>query len=290
MIRRPSPFAATRFGARRPSITACLAAAILAVAVSPVHAQEELLAQNSETPASRSARTGDGLGSDIKAYVTAPARWERREWLAFGATLGTIGLAYQYDNRTREHFVTPASPSTAATDRKDFEDALPGALALGATWLAARALKDRDGLTEARAMLEAAVFSTTTSYVLKEAIGRQRPYDEAGRGSWSNGGDSFPSAHVAAAFAIGTVLAESGGDRYRWIRRVLGYGIGLGTAYARVDHDAHWLSDTVAGAGIGVATARFVLERNRGRERRGRTLLLPTDGGIVFSYAMPLEH
>jgi membrane-associated phospholipid phosphatase len=249
-----------------------------------------VIAQTAASTGAAPAAQRDGLGADIKAYITAPARWEGQDWWVFGATLGTIGIAYQYDNRARDHFVTADDPSTAATDRHDVEDALPGMLALGGTWLAARVLNNRDGLTEAQAMLEAAVFSTTTSYVLKEAIGRQRPYAEAGRSSWSDGGDSFPSAHAAAAFAIGTVLAESGGDRYRWIRRVLGYGIGLGTAYARVEHDAHWLSDTVAGAGIGIATARFVLERDRGRARRGQTLLLPTDGGVVFAYVMPLRH
>ena len=38
-------------------------------------------------------------------------------------------------------------------------------------------------------------------------------------------GDSFPSMHVSTTFAVGTVLAESGGDNYRWLRRGIGYGL-----------------------------------------------------------------
>jgi membrane-associated phospholipid phosphatase len=128
-------------------------------------------------------------------------------------------------------------------------------------------------------MLEAAAFSTAAGYILKQAAGRERPYVTADPGSWGNSGDSFPSLHTTAAFAIGTVLAESGGDRYRLLRRVLGYGIAVGTAYVRMDHDAHWLSDTVAGAGLGIATARFVMKRRDGTERRGQAGLVPWNEG-----------
>jgi membrane-associated phospholipid phosphatase len=59
-------------------------------------------------------------------------------------------------------------------------------------------------------------------------------------------------------------FAESGNDEYRWIRRILGYGVAGGTAYVRVKNNVHWLSDTVAGAALGIATARFVLNRENG--------------------------
>jgi membrane-associated phospholipid phosphatase len=78
---------------------------------------------------------------------------------------------------------------------------------------------------------------------------------------------------VATAFAIGTVLAESGNDRHRWLRRALGYGLAVGTAHARMDHDAHWLSDTVAGAGLGIATARFVMKQRDRADGRARFTL-----------------
>jgi hypothetical protein len=71
---------------------------------------------------------------------------------------------------------------------------------------------------------------------------------------------------------------------------VLGYGVAVGTAYSRVEHDAHWLSDTVAGASLGVATARFVMHRGEERARRGAATLLPTDGGLLFTYSVPFAR
>jgi membrane-associated phospholipid phosphatase len=139
-------------------------------------------------------------------------------------------------------------------------------------------------------MHEAAALSSAAGYLLKKAGGRQRPYETSDSGSWHDGGDSFPSLHATAAFAIGTVLAESGNDRYRRIRRVLGYGLAVGTAYARMDDGAHWLSDTVAGGSLGVATARFVMKRRDvPDERRGRLSLEPSSTGVELTYSVALR-
>lgn len=228
------------------------------------------------------------LAADIKAYVTAPLHAERPQWVRFGATLAAIGVAYEHDDNTRHHYVGSPAPDPNH-DTHDSSDAAPAALALGGTWLAATLLHDADGRSEARQMIEAAAFSTVAAYALKQIAGRERPYIAGDSGNWRSGGDSFPSMHVTAAFAIGTVLAESGNDRFRGIRRVLGYGIAAGTALQRLKHDAHWLSDTVAGAGLGLATARFVMKRRRPETRRAELQVVPTDGGLAVAYSVALR-
>jgi membrane-associated phospholipid phosphatase len=108
---------------------------------------------------------------------------------------------------------------------------------------------------------------------------------------WSPGSSgSFPSEHTTAAFAIGTVLAESGNGEYRWIRRFLGYGTAGFTAYERLKHNAHWLSDTVAGGALGAASASFAMHRQRGADsQRDSTLALtPLAGGVVLRYQQQL--
>lgn len=228
------------------------------------------------------------LATDIKAYVTAPLHAKRPQWVRFGATLAAIGVAHEHDDNTRNHYVgTP--PPDPNHDTHDSRDAVPAALALGGTWIAAAVLHDEDGRHEAHAMIEAAAFSSAAAYALKELAGRERPYMAGDSGNWRSGGDSFPSMHVTAAFAIGTVLAESGDDRFRWLRRVLGYGLAAGTAVERLKHDAHWLSDTVAGAGLGIATARFVMERRGTSARRANLSVLPTDRGLVLAYNVALR-
>ncbi len=134
-------------------------------------------------------------------------------------------------------------------------------------------------------MVEAAGFTAVSTTVVKFAAGRKRPNETTQVDDWRNSGDSFPSLHVSEAFAIGTVLAESGGDDYRWVRRILGYGIATATAYARVHDNAHWLSDTVAGAALGMATAHFVMNRRDARETRSSFNVAPANGGVMLTYS-----
>jgi hypothetical protein len=227
-------------------------------------------------------------GSDAKAYVSAPLHAERQQWVRFGSTVAAIAFAYQHDNDVRAHFVPQGATTPTTPNAHNTEDALPGALALGGTWLAARALGDRDGRREAGTMFEAAVFSSVSTELLKKIADRQRPFVAGDRSGFGEGGGSFPSGHVTGAFAIGTVLAESGNDRQRWLRRVLGYGIGAITAYERMNHDQHWLSDTVAGAGVGIATARFLMKRHEPSSNRAFTIV-PTHDGVSVSFAAVLR-
>ena len=83
------------------------------------------------------------------------------------------------------------------------------------------------------------------------------------------------------------MLAESGNDDYRWIRRLLGYGLGGVTAYERLRHNAHWLSDTVAGAALGMSTAHFVMNRHGALATYGANLsVTPVEGGAMLTFAM----
>jgi membrane-associated phospholipid phosphatase len=226
---------------------------------------------------------GDVL-EDTKLYFTAPLRWDSQDWLYFGAALTAVGAAHEFDSRVRTHFVNPKDPLNGA-DKNSARDALPAVALIVGTGLYAGAIGDRDGYRETWSLLEAGVFSTVTSEVLTLAAGRERPDATTSPNVWRKGGDSFPSVHVSAAFAIGTVFAESGNDDYRWVRRIIGYGIATGTAYLRVHENVHWLSDTVAGSALGIATARFVLNR-RGGEQDAALQFQPTKQGWQLAYTM----
>ncbi len=86
------------------------------------------------------------------------------------------------------------------------------------TWLVSEVTDDSFANTEAYTMLEAAGFSAVTAEALKFAAGRDRPDQTTDTNDWRAGGSSFPSLHTTAAFAIGSVFAESGSDDYRWLR------------------------------------------------------------------------
>ena len=223
------------------------------------------------------------VADDAKHYFTAPLHWNSRDWLHVGETMIVIGVAHEYDDDMRKHFAG-VDPVLDGKDPHSMRDALPAAAVVAGTWAFATLLNDHDGYHEGREMLEAAGFSAVTTTLFKFAAGRRRPNETNRVDDWSNGGDSFPSLHVSAAFAIGGVLAEGGSDRYRWVRRVLGYGMAGATAYGRLHDNVHWLSDTVAGAAIGIASARFVVKRGDDHTRHSAFSLLPTDGGLMLTF------
>ncbi len=167
---------------------------------------------------------GDVLG-DARLYFTAPVRWDGADWLFFGGSLASIAVAHDFDSRVRNHFAPAGAAGVTGADTNSSRDALPAASLVVGTWLAAEFTDDSFARTEAYTMLESAGFSSITAEVFKYAAGRERPNETTDPNAWREGGSSFPSLHATAAFAIGTVFAESGSDDYRWFRRVLGYGM-----------------------------------------------------------------
>jgi len=236
------------------------------------------------------AATERRLLSDIEAYFTAPVHWDARNWEYFGGTLAAIAVAHEFDGRVRTAFTHDSGNALDSSNTYDLQDALPAAALFAGTWLYSSIFNDADGRTATGAMAEAAGLSVVTAYALQYAAGRERPDQTADPNHWRAGGSSFPSLHVTAAFAVGTVFAESGGEDDRWLTRLIGYGVALATSYERLDHNAHWLSDVVAGAGLGASSAVFVLNRTYGRDNGPHIGLAPLEGGgFLLSYGTTLE-
>ena len=222
------------------------------------------------------------IWTDTKLYFTSPLRWDSIDWLYFGGAAAAVAAAHQFDGNVRRHFATGPGSINGGKDPNSLRDAAPAAVLAGGTWVIAALIGDSAGRVEAYTMLEAAALSSTTATVLKYAAGRSRPNEVSRVDNWRTGGSSFPSLHATAAFAVGTVFAESGDDDYRWFRRFVGYGIAAGTGYIRVRDNQHWLSDTVAGAALGAATARFTLHRREARTHQWDVSVMPAQGGGVM--------
>lgn len=239
-------------------------------------------------PSEASAADSFGFSTaveDIKLYFTAPVRWDEEDWLYFGGALVAIGAAHEFDAKVRSHYATGSNAILNGQDKNSLRDAAPAVALIAGTWAYAGYLGDSDGYRETWSLVEAGVLSATTGEVLAYAAGRERPDSTTSPNQWRQGGDSFPSLHATAAFAIGTVFAESGNDEYRWIRRIIGYGIAGATAYIRIHENVHWLSDTVAGSALGIATARFVLNR-QDAQSRASVQVQPLKNGWMISYSM----
>jgi PAP2 superfamily len=240
---------------------------------------------------------GDGLGPkdffhDAGQYFTAPLRWDTQDWLYFGGTVAAIGAAHTLDGTVRDHFVGK-HPVLDGQDANSTRDAVPTVALFAGTWLLSSAMGNQYGKGESYSMIEAGIFSSITVEGLRFAAERARPNEDLSANDWRAGGSSFPSLHASAAFAIGTVFAESGDDEYRWLRRFIGYGMAVTTGYLRLHDNAHWLSDVVAGAAVGVASAHFSINRRLDRVQHLEGLNLSvapiTGGGLELNFSLPMN-
>ena len=104
-------------------------------------------------------------------------------------------------------------------------------------------------------------------------MGRARPFvathDPAsfsfGAGFGSRDHRSFPSGHAVSAFALAAGVAveadEAWGEEGLYVA-VPAVAMATVTALSRVVDDQHWLSDVVAGAGLGTLVSVLVMQAN----------------------------
>lgn len=128
-------------------------------------------------------------------------------------------------------------------------------------------------------------FLNVTVSSLKNITRQQRP----------DGSDylSFPSGHTAEAFASAEFLRQEYKDISVWYA-VAGYATATATAALRMYNNKHWLSDVVAGAGIGIASTKLAywlyptIKRKFYRNRNMNTMLVPTyqnkQAGLLMTY------
>lgn len=89
------------------------------------------------------------------------------------------------------------------------------------------------------------IYGGLSIYALKTAFGRNRPGN-------SDSHQSFPSGHTAITFMTATHLMYA----YGWEAAVIAYPVATFVGISRLYDDAHWLSDTVAGAFLGYFVGR----------------------------------
>lgn len=141
---------------------------------------------------------------------------------------------------------------------------------------------------------------TGMSFVLTNTIVTQlKNATEVERPDGSNY-HSFPSQHTAMAFATATLLHREYGHRSIWYS-VAGYSVATGVASLRLMKNNHWLSDVMAGAGVGITSTQLVyltyplLQRaaqkvfsHHPAATAGRTLVLPYYAGGAMGLTVAL--
>jgi hypothetical protein len=125
---------------------------------------------------------------------------------------------------------------------------------------------------------EAALDGLLVSTVLKYATGRERPGVDSFHGRFWQGGDSFPSDHAVAAWAVASVLThEYPGP----LTKFLAYGAASAISIARVRGQKHFPSDVLVGSGIGWLSGWQVYRAHHHSEVGGGTAGDLSDSPLV---------
>lgn len=217
------------------------------------------------------------LGAPLAGQQPGPTALR---WPTVGAVTGAVLVAALFDAPIARRINESPSDGRLRTARelKHFGEApamvgISGGLAL-AGWVGRRpALVRLGGQTAAALLLETVAVQAT-----KQLVGRARPYQDPDRDAFDfapfSSQAAFPSGHSAAAFAMATTLGDA--THSTWARAGL-YTLATGTAWARLAEEKHWLSDVVAGAAIGILSARVANGRTKVLGLQAPRLLL---GGV----------
>lgn len=102
---------------------------------------------------------------------------------------------------------------------------------------------------------------------------------------------SFPSGHTAEAFASAEFLRQEYKDVSPWYG-IAGYAVAATTGYLRLYNNKHWLSDVVAGAGVGIASTKLAywlypkIQHKLFKDKPVNTVVMPTYQNGVFGVGM----
>jgi membrane-associated phospholipid phosphatase len=102
---------------------------------------------------------------------------------------------------------------------------------------------------------------------------------------------SFPSGHTSNAFAAAAFMAKEYRDKSVWYP-IAAYAVATTVGTLRVMNDKHWMSDVLAGAGVGILSTNLVYLTHQYRwSSRIRINLAGSisnrNGAFYLSYRMP---
>ncbi|AJE03050.1 phosphatase PAP2 family protein [Geobacter pickeringii] len=225
------------------------------------------------------------LGNEALEFAVAPFRTDDGALLGTLAVAGTVGLTYVFDNNIREKVAARKGHTLdKATDAGNIiGNPILHLGVAGAVWgggILADSPKWRDvGLM----MGEAAVIADAATLVLKEAVGRSRPFTGNGKESFrpfqfKSDYDSMPSMHTASSFAMASVIARTSESIPVGL---LSYTTAAFVGFSRIYQDKHWASDVVLGAAIGELAGRVVTRFHAGSGKLAVVPAVSTDSASL---------
>lgn len=211
------------------------------------------------------------LGDEALEVVKTPLDTQGYGLLGTLAVTGAVGLTYIFDDDIRNKLQANKSKGVdKATDAGNLLGDPFIHIGIAAAVYGGGILADSPRWKETGEMLgEAIILADATTFVLKESIGRARPFVSGDKGSFRPGQfksdyDSLPSMHTSSSFAMASVLAATSENM---ATKVLYYTAATFVGFSRIYQDKHWASDVILSAAIGELCGRVVTNQHAVKSR-----------------------
>jgi membrane-associated phospholipid phosphatase len=135
--------------------------------------------------------------------------------------------------------------------------------------------------------IQGAGIATLLDLGIKAAFGRLRPSQTSSHTAFFHGGQSFVSGDVAPMFALAAGASEY--FHNEWYVAAPVYSLALLDGFGGMGHDAHWFSDVVGAALLGVGTTELFI-RLHNRHDKVRPDLLESLGEVGLAAGLPTER
>jgi membrane-associated phospholipid phosphatase len=171
--------------------------------------------------------------------------------LGAGAAIGT-GFALDQTVRARIHHMSSHDAGLL--------ESLGTAAAGGETgllYLYGLAIDDERARDYAMTGAMSAGFASLVTLALKYGFGRLRPRQGHGAFRFFDHGQSFVSGETTPGFALAAAVSEYSGNK--WYVMIPSYSAALTVGLGRMGHDAHWLSDVLGSAVVGIVMTEVLI-------------------------------
>jgi membrane-associated phospholipid phosphatase len=238
----------------------------------------------------------NNLVADGEDIITAPLRLEAagavltnpRFYLVVGGAGAAFGGSFALDQTMRSE-LHDMSSSTAST----LQNVSYGSIGAATALLYGYGLYTGDARAREYALTagEGAGIATLVNVGIKAAFGRLRPsQDHHDHDAFFHGGQSFVSGDVTPMFGLACGVSEY--YENRWYVAIPVYSLALLDGFGRMGHDAHWFSDVVGAALLGVGTTELFLHLHRQHEEHPWRFRIfpvspPTSSGRVSQSLAP---
>jgi membrane-associated phospholipid phosphatase len=221
------------------------------------------------------------LLSNFGEQITAPLRFNKKDWIITGAAVGMTIALIHFDNdidkwatvqKQKHVWVNKSSPVIIQFG------STYGISSVAVIGLISAAFKNQKGAQTSLLATQAWITSAVWVQLIKHFTGREDPsasyiYSKVPGGKWwgpfaqydqdvtifksVSSFDAFPSGHTAAAFSIATVFATQYNNTAAI--PIVSYSLATLVGISRLTEHQHWASDVFVGSLIGYACGKQVV-------------------------------